>query len=331
MPSRRPRDRRDDRGGSSRPAAAGRQRSIDLPLVGGGGEPIDLLRTITSHGVAALPPMFPNEDAGALTMTLETAPGKARTVFVEPGGRRRVRMSVLGAAPGKRDFDALVDMTRHVLRLDEDLSPFYAVAEGDPELAWVTSGAGRMIRSPTVYEEIVKTVCTTNCAWGATVRMVNALVENLGTPAPRAPATGIEGRAFPSPESMASVGEDFYRDVVRAGYRGRYFMELAESVAGGDLDVEEFANASADELPDDELEQRLLALPGVGPYAAAHIMMMLGRYSRLILDSWTRPKYARLRGRKAVKDSTIVRRFRPYRNYAGLAFWMYLTRDWVAE
>src|SRR3972149_1782826 len=27
--------------------------------------------------------------------------------------------------------------------------------------------------------------------------------------------------------------------------------------------------------------------PGVGPYAAAHIMMTLGRYHRLILDSWT--------------------------------------------
>ena len=73
----------------------------------------------------------------------------------------------------------------------------------------------------------------------------------------------------------------------------------------------------------------LLALPGVGPYAAAHIMMMLGRYSRLILDSWTRPKYARLTGRRACDDKAIVRRFRRYGNYAGLAFWLFLTRDWV--
>lgn len=304
---------------------------VELPLVGGGGEPIDLMRTITSHGVAALPPMFPDETAGTLTMTLEIAPGQARTVSVEPAPRKKLRMTVLGAAPGRAQFDRLVEMTKHVLRLDEDLSPFYSVAARDPELAWVTTGAGRMIRSPTVFEEIVKTVCTTNCAWGATVRMVNALVEHLGTRAPRAPATGIEGRAFPSPDAMASVGEGFYRDVVKAGYRGRYFIELAESVASGSLDVEELARADADELPDDELERRLLALPGVGPYAAAHVMMMLGRYSRLILDSWTRPKYARLRGRKTVKDSTIERRFRPYRNYAGLAFWMYLTRDWIED
>jgi hypothetical protein len=60
------------------------------------------------------------------------------------------------------------------------------------------------------------------------------------------------------------------------------------------------------------------------------MMMLLGRYSRLILDSWTRPKYARVNGRKAA-DGTIERRFRRYREYAGLAFWLYLTQDWVEE
>ena len=60
------------------------------------------------------------------------------------------------------------------------------------------------------------------------------------------------------------------------------------------------------------------------------MMMLLGRNSRLILDSWTRPKYARLNGRKA-SDKTIERRFRRYGDHAGLAFWLYLTRDWVEE
>jgi hypothetical protein len=58
-------------------------------------------------------------------------------------------------------------------------------------------------------------------------------------------------------------------------------------------------------------------------------MMTLGRYHRLILDSWTRPTYARKAGRAKVSDAGIVRRFRRYGPYAGLAFWLYLTRDWV--
>src|SRR5947209_18931531 len=118
--------------------------------------------------------------------------------------------------------------------------------------------------------------------------------------------------------------------MVRAGYRGAYLKGLAQSVAAKMVDLEALGQATPDELPDDELAARLLALPGVGPYAAAHIMMLLGRYSRLILDSWTRPKYARVTGRKA-SDKTIERRFRRYKRYAGLAFWLYLTRDWVAE
>jgi N-glycosylase/DNA lyase len=177
-----------------------------------------------------------------------------------------------------------------------------------------------MIRSPTVFEDVVKTICTTNCAWSATVRMTTALVEHLGEPAP-------DGRrAFPTPEAMASADESFYRDVVRAGYRGAYLRSLAAAVAAGQLDLEALDDS---ELGDDEVAERLLALPGCGPYATAHMMMLLGRYSRLILDSWTRPTYARLNGRKAA-DRTIERRFRRYGDYAGLAFWLFLTRDWVA-
>ena len=130
---------------------------------------------------------------------------------------------------------------------------------------------------------------------------------------------------------MAAADEGFYRDVMRAGYRGAYFRSLAADVAEGALDLEALGRASREDLPDDDLAVILLALPGVGPYAAAHIMMLLGRYSRLVFDAWTRPKYASLNGGRKVKDSTIERRFRRYGPYAGLAFWLFLTDDWVAD
>src|SRR5438093_998748 len=128
-------------------------------------------------------------------------------------------------------------------------------------------------------------------------------------------------------EQDVPAHERFYKDVVRSGYRGPYFRAIATEVAEGRLDLEELLDP---ELPDHEVVERLLALPGVGPYATAQMLMLLGRYSRLILDSWSRPKYAKLRGRKA-SDKTIERRFRRYKRYAGLAFWLYVTRDWVAE
>jgi len=238
-------------------------------------------------------------------------------------------MTVLGPRVSEGAAQGLLDGARHVLRMDADLSAFYALAATDPDLAWVVGGAGRMLRSPTVFEDVVKTVCTTNCAWSATRRMVTAIVEHLGEPALGAAVEGPFGRAFPTPAAMAEVGEGFYREVARAGYRGAYLAALARSVAEGDLDLERYGRATREELPDDELERDLLALPGVGPYAAAHIMMTLGRHSRLILDSWTRPTYAKLVGRRTVKDAAIERRFKRFGSYAGLAFWLFATRDWV--
>jgi N-glycosylase/DNA lyase len=305
--------------------------SRELGLVGAGGEPVDLVRTLNSHGFVDLPPMRPDADYRAVELTLRTRRGRPRRVRVEPGRPGSARITVLGPRAGDSVVDDLVAGVRHVLRLDADLSPFYAAASGDPDLAWVTSGAGRMVQSPTVFEDVVKTICTTNCAWSATVRMVTAIVRHLGEPAAGAQPDGPLGRAFPTPSVVADAGEPFFRDVARAGYRGAYLISLARSVAGGEVDLEWFGTASATELPDDELEARLLALPGVGPYAAAHVMMTLGRYHRLILDSWTRPTYAKKVGRKLVKDAAIERRFRRYGPYAGLAFWLFLTRDWVEE
>jgi N-glycosylase/DNA lyase len=210
-----------------------------------------------------------------------------------------------------------------MFRLDEDLSGFYELVRDD-ELAWCALGAGRMLRAPTVFEDVVKTICTTNTAWSGTRKMTAALVDNLGVEAPGG------GHTFPTPQAMAEADEGFYRDVVRAGYRGPYLKTLAAGVAEGRIDLE---NLNDPEMPDDEVAARLLALPGVGPYAAAHVMLTsLTRYSRLVLDSWTRPTYCKLAGaRSTLKDATIERRFKRYGEWAGLAFWLYLTRSWVEE
>jgi N-glycosylase/DNA lyase len=141
-----------------------------------------------------------------------------------------------------------------MFRLDEDLSGFYTLVGNDGELAWCALGAGRMLRAPTVFEDVVKTICTTNTAWSGTPRMTGALVEHLGVE-----ASGV-ARTFPTPEAMAEADETFYREVVRAGYRGPYLKKLAGDVADGTIDLEELNDPA---LPDEEAAARWLALPGV--------------------------------------------------------------------
>jgi N-glycosylase/DNA lyase len=294
----------------------------ELPLRGAGGEPVDFARTIVSHGVAELPPNELDLDGRMLVTTL-AVPGGARTVRLSESDGS-IRIEPLAGRIGARQTEAIAAAVRHMVRLDDDLSAFYALVRDDPALDWCAIGAGRMLRAPTVFEDVVKTICTTNTAWSGTRKMTAALVRHLGAEAPGG------RRAFPSPDAMADADENFYRDVVRAGYRGPYLKQLASDIAEGRIELERLNDPA---VGDDEAAAALLALPGVGPYAAAHVMLTsLGRYSRLVLDSWTRPTYQKLSGaRRALKDATIERRFKRYGEWAGLAFWLYLTRGWVDD
>jgi hypothetical protein len=134
--------------------------TFELPLVGPQGEPVDLFRTILSHGVADLPPARVDEAAGAYETTVALPAGRPRTIRIAPGAPGTARVDVRGPRLGERGRSALVETVRKILNLDEDLLEFYGAAAGDPELDWAVAGAGRMLRTPTVFEAVVKTSCT---------------------------------------------------------------------------------------------------------------------------------------------------------------------------
>ncbi|MGP8102007.1 MAG: DNA-3-methyladenine glycosylase family protein [Candidatus Cybelea sp.] len=283
----------------------------DLPLVGAGGEPISFSRTIHSHGVARLPPATVQESPLRYLRRFRIGKRVVELTFEERHGRLLVQSPSRLARGGVERVQALV---AKMFRFHDNLAPFYAKIAGDEMLGWAGSGAGRILASPTVFEDVIKTICTTNCAWSATVRMTTALVE-------------LGGGAFPEPELLAATPESWYRDVARMGYRGPYVRSIAKDVVAGKLDLESLTEPAR--YSDEEAEEMLLTLPGIGPYGAAHVMQLLGRHRLLVLDSWTRPSYRRLTGKKRAADSTIRRAFARYGEYAGLAFWLFLTRYWV--
>jgi 3-methyladenine DNA glycosylase/8-oxoguanine DNA glycosylase len=225
------------------------------------------------------------------------------------------------------------------LALDEDLAPFHARAaalEAEraagrgrdlPDLRWaLAQGAGRLLRSPTVFEDAVKTLCTTNCTWAVTRGMVARLCERLGEPAP------LGGRTFPTPAAMAGQGERFYREVIRAGYRAPFLRALARGFADGSLDLERLRTAAGRALPTAEVARELRALAGFGPYATEHLLRLLGRHGHLALDAWNRKKLARLRGkRRPPSDRALARWYARYGEWAGLAMWLEVTADWHGD
>jgi N-glycosylase/DNA lyase len=297
--------------------------------------PFDLGLTVRSHGWFDLAPWRWDEEREVLARPLALASGKVAVAEVARAGRGLAFRAIASGRLAAREAREARDALATCLSLDEDLAPFRERAaalereraagrRGLPDLRWALErGAGRLLRSPTVFEDAVKTLCTTNCSWALTRVMVERLCGTLGAEGP-----GGE-RAFPSAAAMASRPERFYRETIRAGYRAPFLVALAADVAEGRLDLEGLRRSP---LPTPELLRRLRALRGFGPYAAEHLLRLLGRHDHLALDSWTRAKLAELRGRRRVpSDRAIARWYAPYGAWAGLAMWLEVTADWHGD
>ena len=76
-----------------------RRWSAELELVGAGGEPVDLWRTLTSHGVADLPPSVIDEENARVRSRFRYQGAFARLDTGLPGGpaRRRFRCSEINS------------------------------------------------------------------------------------------------------------------------------------------------------------------------------------------------------------------------------------------
>lgn len=296
---------------------------LTLELRGPAGEPVDFRRAARSHGLTTVAPFAVSDDGHRLSTVVRLPDRSARAVDITAEGPDSCRVDVTGSRLDASEVGALHETLVRMLALDGDLSTFYSMIEHDPLLSWARSGAGRVVRSQTVFEDVVRTICTTNCTFATTRRMIETTVVELGEQ-----AEGSARRAFPTPERMARAGSGFFRDRARAGYRADHIATIAAGVADGTLDLEALRPSAGAADDDEDIRAQLLELPGIGPYAAAHVMMLIGRHSRPVLDSWSRPAFARVAGRE-LDDRAICARFSRFGPHAGLAFWLVVTRGWI--
>jgi 3-methyladenine DNA glycosylase/8-oxoguanine DNA glycosylase len=304
-------------------------------------------RTVMSHGWYALPPFEFDEDKWTLARVIDLGSAKPVTVTISEAKRGMLVNS--SRQVGKRAAEKIVRDVRHMFRLDDDMSLFYEAVSQQPEFIWIAKqGAGRLLRSPTVFEDLVKMICTTNCSWALTEKMVNSLVNELGR-------ESNDGRkSFPTAELMAQQSEKFYRDKIRSGYRAPYLKELADRVASGELNVESWLHEShrgsspskrgprasisrgvldrEGSISHDDFMKQIKQVKGVGNYAAENLLKLLGRYDGLALDSWIRAQFAKLRNQsRKASDKQIARFYSRFNSWRGLALWCDMTRDWLSQ
>jgi N-glycosylase/DNA lyase len=157
---------------------------------------------------------------------------------------------------------------------------------------------------------------TTNTAWGGTIRMNAALVDRFGAPAMLDP----EARAFPTPDALATAGPAALTDA-GLGYRAPYVAEVAAAVAGGTLDLEGLRTSTLETEP---LRRRLLEIKGVGGYAAANLLLLLGRTDYIPIDSWARKMVSQEWFDGApVADLQVEEAFAEWGSWRGLCYWFW--------
>lgn len=275
--------------------------------------PFSFAAVADSHGWRQLAPF--HGDQAELRYVIRLASGRV------------TELSLTGTVDGARvtaedglspiEETEVADTVTWMLGLDQDLSAFYEAARHEPKLAGAATAAkGRILRSPTLFEDVVKTILTTNTAWGSTKRMVANVVHLFGDPLPADPAR----RAFPTPAQLAATDETTLRNVARLGYRAPYVLDLAQRVAAG-FDLEALRTA---ELPTPELRKRLLALKGVGPYAVANLLMLLGHYDAIPIDSWALSVVSKeWHGGAPVGPAEVEAAFARWGQWKGLAYWFW--------
>lgn len=282
-------------------------------------QPFSLHSVVHSHGWMQLAPFRIEEESNGLASTLRLGAGRVVDLLVSaaPGGVAVQASERLNAS----EKEELAGLVNWMLGLDQDFSDFYSLASQEPKLSKAAARAqGRILRSPTLFEDVVKTILTTNTLWAATIRMNRNLVEQFGSPLPSDPGR----KAFPTPEQLAGASEEILRAETRLGYRAPYIAELARRVAFGQLDLEALKDS---DLSTPELRKRLLDLKGVGDYAAANLLMILGRYDAVPVDSWAMKMVS-----NEWYDGTPVSRaqveaaFEQWGEWKGLAYWLW---DWT--
>ena len=129
--------------------------------------------------------------------------------------------------------------------------------------------------------------------------------------------------AFPTPSAIAASTPEFIKEKIRVGYRAPAIHELAVRVASGKYDLEALKHS---DLPTLELRKELMTIKGVGPYAAANLLMLLGRPDFIPVDSWALSLVSHEWHKgKPVTAKEVEKRFEKWGKYKGLAFWFW---DW---
>jgi N-glycosylase/DNA lyase len=284
--------------------------------------------TLYSHGWSNLKPFELVEKPLHITYVVKAAQNNINLLSISEVEDKQLEITIDDKL-NEQERDHTLAAVKRMFRIDEDYSEFYAIAGKSKEFSWVVKyGAGRLLRCGSLWEDMVKMLCTTNCTWRLTQIMTENLVSKLGA-AGKTVDSGKIVHAFPEPKVIADQTEKYLRTEIKMGYRAPYLLELGDAVASGELNLNDFENNN---LSSTDLYNKMRNIKGFGDYAVSNLLKLLGRYDKMGADSWSGQKFSQKHHNvKAVEDKEIFSHYKKYGKWAGLFFWMDVSEDWYKK
>lgn len=262
---------------------------------------------------------------------VETATDHSYTRTVRlPHGPATVELSLAGtdAAPtvvcaatlsNLADLAPLVGRVRRLLDLDADSAAIDLALRSDPQLeasVLLTPGIrvpGTLDPEETLFRALIGQQVSVAAARTALTRLTLTLGDPLASDG-GSPEVGAPSRLFPTSARIAADG----RDVLRGpAARINAIVRVAAELERGDL-VLSYGDTRA------ELEAKLTALPGIGPWTAGYVALrVLGSPDILLTSDLAIRQGASRLGLPGEHRALAARghEWAPWRSYAGMHLW----------
>lgn len=285
----------------------GTTSNLTLPVPRG----FDLKAAVCSYGYFVLAPNVWDTQSRTFTRPLLGRNDRPIVVTVsQTAANRRTLKLTCDKRLDANERATVKAQVRRMLRIDEDLSGWFKMHPIARKKKF-----GRLFCSPTLFEDIVKTITGCNVTWTNTIRMNKLLCEKVGTRG-----------AFPSPRQLADVTPDRLKANCKVGYRAERIIRLARDIVEKRIDMASFDRPGQ---TSEETYQSLLKIHGLGPYAAANVCQLLGHYDRLAIDTETYRHFCKTYGVKRPKNPAklhgrIEKHYNRYKPYQFLAYWFEL-------
>jgi DNA-3-methyladenine glycosylase II len=258
---------------------------------------------------------------------LPLAGGAVELAARQTGPTERARIEVRVHGPGARAVTkpAVTAALERLLGLRIDMTEFYRFASSQRRLDQLAAKFRGMKppRFPTVFEALVNAIACQQVTLSLGIQLLNKLAARYAVSL----ADG-SAQAFPLPRDLAGRRPEDFRRLGFSRQKGRAMIELAQSIASEQADLEALAGED-----DEAAVARLQAHRGIGRWSAEYALLRgLGRTHVFPGDDvGARNRLQHLLKLPQKLDyAAVTRRLRRWRPYAGLVYF-HMLLDGLAE